>query len=267
MQSRGALGRKDGTTPNATRVRSSVSAIQKRSRASELRLTPAVHVFGPNVSRPYMIGLSEEGKIPFRLFRGPVQTGFLPRYQSQYNRWTEVVMTLTPELKQAVENAGDAPVRVEDPETHTTYLIVREDASPALTSRACQGTQPAVVAEILSRASSLKAPEELEEVAAGLLALRARRLAPVLSSEETRLLLAINEGVPVEFTDRVASLIEKRDDCTLTLAENSGLAQLADEVERRGVERIEALSRLAELRGVSLRELMKSLGVAAGDHG
>jgi hypothetical protein len=36
-------------------------------------------------------------------------------------------MTLTPELKQAVEKAGDEPVRVEDPETRTAYLIVRED--------------------------------------------------------------------------------------------------------------------------------------------
>jgi hypothetical protein len=39
----------------------------------------------------------------------------------------EVAMTLTPELKQAVERAGDEPVRVEDPQTHTAYLIVRED--------------------------------------------------------------------------------------------------------------------------------------------
>jgi hypothetical protein len=36
-------------------------------------------------------------------------------------------MTLTPELRQAVEKAGDEPVRVEDPETRTAYLIVRED--------------------------------------------------------------------------------------------------------------------------------------------
>jgi hypothetical protein len=39
----------------------------------------------------------------------------------------EVAMTLSPELKQAVEEAGDEPVRLEDPETHTAYLIVRED--------------------------------------------------------------------------------------------------------------------------------------------
>jgi hypothetical protein len=139
--------------------------------------------------------------------------------------------------------------------------------SPASTSGVPQGTQPSGVADILASASALKAPQELEELTAGLLALRARRLAPVVSGEETRLLLAINEGVSGELTDRVASLIEKRDDSGLTETEDSELMQLADEVERRGVERLEALSTLAELRGVSLRELMKSLGVAAGDHG
>jgi hypothetical protein len=39
----------------------------------------------------------------------------------------EVAMTLTPELKQAVEEAGDEPVRVEDPATHTAYVVIKED--------------------------------------------------------------------------------------------------------------------------------------------
>ena len=142
--------------------------------------------------------------------------------------------------------------------------IVRSAAAPVPTD---PGRTKSTVAKILSRASSLKAPEEIEELTAGLLALRAKRIAPVVSHDETRLLLAINEGVPVELTDRAESLIEKRDDCSLTVEENSELLQLADEVERRGVERLEALSKLAELRGVSLRELMQSLGVAAADHG
>ena len=130
------------------------------------------------------------------------------------------------------------------------------------------GNQPADVAEILWRARSLKAPEQLEELTARLVALRARRVAPVASNEETRLLLAINEGVPVELTDRAAFLIEKRDDGSLSDEENTELLQLADDVERRGIERLAALSRLAELRGVSLGELTQSLGVAAvGEHG
>jgi hypothetical protein len=145
--------------------------------------------------------------------------------------------------------------------------IRRSEASPVSKNRATQGTRHTTVDEILSRANSLKAPAELEELTAGLLALRARKLAPVVSGEETRLLLAISDGVSVELRDRVASLIEMRDDCGLTVAENSELMQLADEVERRGMERLDALSKLAEIRGVSLRELMNSLGVAADDRG
>jgi carbon storage regulator CsrA len=140
-------------------------------------------------------------------------------------------------------------------------------AAPARTGRQPRRLQSTAVAKILSRAGRLHAPAELEELTAGLLSLRAKRLAPVVSDEETRLLISINEGVPVELTDRVASLIQKRDDCSLSVEENRELLQLADEVERRGVERLEALSKLAELRGVSLRALKQSLGVAAGDHG
>ena len=94
----------------------------------------------------------------------------------------------------------------------------RSAAAPVPTD---PGRTQSTVAKILSRASSLKAPEEIEELTAGLLALRAKRIAPVVSHDETRLLLAINEGVPVELTDRAESLIEKRDDCSLTVEENS----------------------------------------------
>jgi len=36
-------------------------------------------------------------------------------------------MTITTEMKQAIERAGKDPVRVEDPDTHTAYILVRED--------------------------------------------------------------------------------------------------------------------------------------------
>ena len=35
-------------------------------------------------------------------------------------------MTITHELKQAVERAGDGPVRIDDPEAHRRYVIVPE---------------------------------------------------------------------------------------------------------------------------------------------
>jgi hypothetical protein len=159
------------------------------------------------------------------------------------------------------ERLKPMPTREEGPGTS------RGSEASRATGGARQRTRRAVIAEILSRASSLKAPEDLEELTAGVLALRARTLAPVASGEETRLLLAVNEGISAELRDRLAALLQKRDDYGVTAAENRELMQLADEVERRGVERVEALSRLAELRGVSLAELMKSLGIAAGNHG
>jgi len=39
----------------------------------------------------------------------------------------EVAMTMTPEQKKAVDQAGDAPVVLEDPETHESYVIVKEE--------------------------------------------------------------------------------------------------------------------------------------------
>jgi hypothetical protein len=36
-------------------------------------------------------------------------------------------MNLTPELRQAVQQAGEEPVRIEDPETHQSYVIVKEE--------------------------------------------------------------------------------------------------------------------------------------------
>ena len=36
-------------------------------------------------------------------------------------------MTITPELKQALAQAGDEPVRLEDPETREAYVLMKRD--------------------------------------------------------------------------------------------------------------------------------------------
>jgi hypothetical protein len=35
--------------------------------------------------------------------------------------------TLSPELRQEIEKAGDDPVRIEDPETHTAYVLLKAE--------------------------------------------------------------------------------------------------------------------------------------------
>jgi len=51
-------------------------------------------------------------------------------------------MTITTELRQAIEQAGDKPVRIEDPDTHTAYVLVK--------------------AEVFDRLSSVESSEEID---------------------------------------------------------------------------------------------------------
>jgi hypothetical protein len=55
-----------------------------------------------------------------------------------YDRYEEVkpmtTITLTPEQLQLVEQAGDQPVRVEDPRNHRIYLLVEESAQESHTA-------------------------------------------------------------------------------------------------------------------------------------
>ena len=44
--------------------------------------------------------------------------------ESGFNRMSELSGMFTPELKKAVEKAGDSPVRLSDPETRRTYVLV-----------------------------------------------------------------------------------------------------------------------------------------------
>lgn len=45
------------------------------------------------------------------------------------------MMTLSPEQRQVVGEAGDHPVPIVDPETHQTYLIIKAEVYDQLRSR------------------------------------------------------------------------------------------------------------------------------------
>jgi hypothetical protein len=104
-------------------------------------------------------------------------------------------------------------------------------------------------------------PAELERFVSRVLELRARRAAPSLPPEEAALLAQINRGLPAELRDRLAHLHEKRESEALTSGEHAELLGLVAQAEALEAERIEHLSRLAALRGVSLTELMDALGI------
>jgi hypothetical protein len=114
--------------------------------------------------------------------------------------------------------------------------------------------------ELIKAAHQLDEPD-LEQLLHQVVVLRVRRKAQVLSEEEAQLLLKINQGIPVDLRAHYQILRQKREAETLTDAEYDTLIQLSNQIEQIGAQRLEALASLAQLRQVSLLDLMETLGI------
>jgi hypothetical protein len=114
--------------------------------------------------------------------------------------------------------------------------------------------------ELLQAANQLSEPD-LETLTAQVLELRARRKVHVLDEDESELLQLINQGVPESIHQRYQVLAEKRDDEALNDDEYEELLELSDRVEQLSADRLEALVKLAELRQVTLPQVMDDLGI------
>lgn len=110
--------------------------------------------------------------------------------------------------------------------------------------------------------------DELAAFAARVSALRARREAPRLSEDETTLLLQINRaGLEPEQQVRFDELVVKRQAEMIATAELQELISLTDLSEQRDVERLQALSDLARLRGSTVPAVMDALGIRSPAYG
>ena len=120
--------------------------------------------------------------------------------------------------------------------------------------------------ELLDAVEQL-APPELDRFMSKVLALFARSKGPSLPPEEADLLLQINRDLPADLRARLRVLNEKREDGALTEEEHAELLRLNEAVEAFDVERLSNLSRLAQIRGVPLRELLDKLGIRGAAQG
>ncbi len=116
------------------------------------------------------------------------------------------------------------------------------------------------VPDLIDSASRLN-EGEFEAFFKQVLALRAKRVAPVASGKETELLQAIYKKLPSNILKRYDSLTAKRQTETVTDAEYEELMTLVKEVEQYNVTRLGYIVELAALRGVTPQELMKQLGL------
>ena len=87
-------------------------------------------------------------------------------------------------------------------------------------------------------------------------------MSTIQSLNEADLLLQINRDIPTDIRLRNNELIGKRQSETLTEAEYAELLKLSDQIELMQVQRITALVALAQLRQISLSDLMIALGIA-----
>lgn len=80
-----------------------------------------------------------------------------------------------------------------------------------------------------------------------------------LPTDETALLKIIKQKSRLPNRKRFSELVQKRQDETITQIELDELIALTEKAEQTTVERVAALTRLAEVRRVTLPQLMSSL--------
>ncbi|MEW5986222.1 MAG: STAS/SEC14 domain-containing protein [Chloroflexota bacterium] len=114
--------------------------------------------------------------------------------------------------------------------------------------------------ELLHGVEQLSLPD-LEQFVWRVLALQAQRKAPGLPHNETELLLKINRGLPAEMQRRYDELVARRKAETITPDELQELLRLVDHIEKSDVQRVKHLVELANLRGISMSQLMQELNI------
>jgi hypothetical protein len=87
------------------------------------------------------------------------------------------------------------------------------------------------------------------------------RHAPGLPTRETALLLRLQTLFPPEQTHEYQALVQQSDAGTLTEPDREPLLSLIEQRDNLNAERLEIVAELAELRGVSLREMMAEHGI------
>lgn len=113
--------------------------------------------------------------------------------------------------------------------------------------------------DLLQAAIQLDMPELKDLVAQITAVYQTRQAVPGLDKAE--LLSLVHRNLPPQTQQRWDELLEKRDDTSLTTSEYEELLQLTEEVEELNLQRMTALSQLAQAKGVDLRTMMRQLNL------
>lgn len=101
---------------------------------------------------------------------------------------------------------------------------------------------------------------ELETLISKVASIRAKRKKSYCPEQESELLLKINQQTPAT-GQRFNDLSRKRQTEQLSHDEQLELIDLTTQIEQANVERITLIQELAKLRGLTLEEMMRILGI------
>ncbi|EDN65677.1 hypothetical protein BGP_5582 [Beggiatoa sp. PS] len=102
---------------------------------------------------------------------------------------------------------------------------------------------------------------ELEQLIFRVLAMQIQRQVSLASHHEYKLLLKIGQQIPKDIQTRYDELIAKRLAETLTTHEYQELLTLTEQIEQFEAKRVKTLAELAQLRQISLGQLMNELNI------
>ncbi len=119
--------------------------------------------------------------------------------------------------------------------------------------------QPSVT-DLLDNISQL-GKNDFEVFFREILSLRARRVAQVLPQAESVLLGNVYQHLPDDIEQRYEVLSEKRQAQTIQPDEYTELLKLVDIVEKYNVQRLQYIVELANLRKMTVQDLMQQLGL------
>ena len=106
----------------------------------------------------------------------------------------------------------------------------------------------------------------LEQFVDKVIALRAQRRASTLPQEESKLLQQATLGLSEDTWRRYYELSEKLQNETLQPGEQQELVGITNKMEAANVKRIEALTKLADLRQTTVDALLDELGIRPPTH-
>jgi hypothetical protein len=107
----------------------------------------------------------------------------------------------------------------------------------------------------------------LDAFIANILSIRVQRKTSDKQKEEAILLQKINKSLSIEQIERFRALNEKRLDDNINEQEYLELGVLIEKIEKLNVTRLKYLITLAQLRNVTVRELMNQLGISNPTYG